>query len=107
MLLTAVTGFGIATVVFALSKSFTVSMIALFFVGAFDSISVIIRSSLLQLRTPDSLRGRVNAVNGIFVDLSNELGGFESGSVAALIGPVGVGVRRRRRDTGGGRHGRD
>ena len=88
LLMIAVAGFGAATLVFGLSRSFPLSMAALFFVGAFDSISVVIRASLLQLRTPDRLRGRVNAVNSIFIDLSNELGGFESGSVAALIGPV-------------------
>jgi MFS family permease len=88
ILLGAVIGFGIATIIFGLSKSFTLSMVALFMLGAFDSVSVVIRSSLVQLRTPDAMRGRVNAVNGIFIDLSNELGGFESGSVAALIGPI-------------------
>lgn len=88
LLMIAVSGFGAATLVFGLSRSFALSMGALFFVGAFDAVSVVIRSSLLQLRTPDRLRGRVNAVNSIFIDLSNELGGFESGSVAALIGPV-------------------
>lgn len=88
LLMIAVGGFGVATLVFGLSRSFALSMGALFCVGAFDAISVVIRSSLLQLRTPDRLRGRVNAVNSIFIDLSNELGGFESGSVAALIGPV-------------------
>lgn len=88
LLLWAVVGFGAATIVFGVSKSFSVSMGALFFIGAFDAVSVVIRASLLQLRTPDSLRGRVNAVNGIFIDLSNELGGFESGAVAAIIGPI-------------------
>lgn len=88
LLMIAVGGFGVATLVFGISRSFPLSMGALFFVGAFDAISVVIRASLLQLRTPDRLRGRVNAVNSIFIDLSNELGGFESGSVAALIGPV-------------------
>lgn len=88
LLLWAVVGFGAATIVFGVSKSFSVSMGALFFIGAFDAVSVVIRASLLQLRTPDSLRGRVNAVNGIFIDLSNELGGFESGAVAAVIGPI-------------------
>ena len=88
LLLMAVTGFGIATIVFGASQSFPLSMAALFATGAFDSVSVVIRSSLVQLRTPDAMRGRVSAVNGIFIDLSNELGGFESGTVAALIGPV-------------------
>jgi len=88
LLLCAVAGFGVATIIFGLSRSFPLSMAALFLLGAFDSVSVVIRSSLVQLRTPDAMRGRVNAVNGIFIDLSNELGGFESGTVAALIGPV-------------------
>lgn len=88
LLLVAVGGFGVATVVFGVSRSFPLSMAALFLVGAFDSVSVVIRASLVQIRTPDGVRGRVNAVNGIFIDLSNELGGFESGSVAALVGPV-------------------
>jgi MFS family permease len=88
LLMIVVAGFGISTLVFGISRSFALSMFALFFVGAFDAVSVVIRASLLQLRTPDRLRGRVNAVNSIFIDLSNELGGFESGAVAALIGPV-------------------
>lgn len=88
LLLWAVAGFGVATVVFGVSRSFPLSLAALFMLGALDSISVIIRSSLLQLRTPDVMRGRVSAVNSIFVDLSNELGGFESGTIAALIGTV-------------------
>lgn len=88
LLLTAVTGFGVATIVFGASHSFALSMVALFATGACDSVSVVIRSSLVQLRTPDAMRGRVSAVNSIFIDLSNELGGFESGTVAALIGPI-------------------
>ena len=61
----------------------------LFLAGGFDSMSVVIRSTLLQTLTPDALRGRVGAVNGLFVGASNELGAFESGAVAALVGPVG------------------
>jgi len=87
-LLLAVIGFGVATIIFGMSRSFALSLGALFTLGACDSISVIVRSSLLQLRTPDIMRGRVSAVNSIFIDMSNELGGFESGSVAALIGAV-------------------
>jgi hypothetical protein len=60
----------------------------LFTLGALDAVSMVIRSTLVQVRTPDEMRGRVSAVNGMFVDTSNELGGFESGAVAALIGPV-------------------
>jgi MFS family permease len=87
-LLFAVAGFGIATVVFGLSKSFWLSIVMLFVLGALDGISMIIRSTLVQLRTPDKMRGRVTAVNSVFIDMSNELGGFESGALAALVGPV-------------------
>jgi MFS family permease len=87
-LLFAVAGFGIATVVFGLSKSFWLSIVMLFVLGALDGISMIIRSTLVQLRTPDEMRGRVSAVNSVFIDMSNELGGFESGALAALVGPV-------------------
>ena len=87
-LLIAVVGFGLATVVFGLSKSFVLSMAMLFLLGALDGISMIIRATLVQLRTPDEMRGRVSAVNSVFIDMSNELGGFESGALAALVGPV-------------------
>jgi MFS family permease len=87
-LLVSVAGFGIATIVFGLSRSFTLSMIMLFVLGALDGISMIIRSTLVQVRTPDEMRGRVSAVNSVFIDMSNELGGFESGALAALVGPV-------------------
>jgi MFS family permease len=84
----SVAGFGIATVIFGLSTSFALSLAMLFTLGALDAISMVIRSTLVQVRTPDAMRGRVSAVNGMFVDTSNELGGFESGAVAALVGPV-------------------
>jgi MFS family permease len=87
-LLFAVAGFGAATVIFGLSKSFWLSLAMLFVLGALDGISMIIRSTLVQLRTPDEMRGRVSAVNSVFIDMSNELGGFESGALAALVGPV-------------------
>ncbi len=87
-LLWAVTGFGVATLVFAVSKIFLLSVVMLFFTGAFDSISVIIRQTLLQALPPDHLRGRVVAVNSIFVTTSNELGAFESGLAAKLLGVV-------------------
>jgi MFS family permease len=87
-LLFAVAGFGAATIVFGLSKSFLLSLAMLFVLGALDGISMIIRSTLVQLRTPDEMRGRVSAVNSVFIDMSNELGGFESGAIAALVGPV-------------------
>ncbi|HEY3266282.1 MAG TPA: MFS transporter [Armatimonadota bacterium] len=87
-LILAVAGFGVVTVVFGLSRSFWLSMSMLFLLGAVDNISVIVRQSLVQLRTPDHLRGRVSAVNSLFVGASNQLGGFESGAVAQLFGPV-------------------
>jgi len=87
-LLIAIAGFGISILVFAVSPWMMMSVAALFFSGAFDSVSVVIRQTLLQLRTPDEMRGRVMAVNGIFVSSSNELGAFESGVAARLMGVV-------------------
>ena len=87
-LLWAVAGFGVATIFFGLSKWFWFSFLMLVLIGMTDSVSVVIRHTLVQLRTPDALRGRVSAVNGLFIGLSNELGGFESGLVAAAFGPV-------------------
>lgn len=80
--------FGMATMLFGISKSFSVSLIALGLVGASDVVSVVIRNSLVQLRTPDEMRGRVNAVNSLFIGTSNQLGEFESGMVAGFIGAV-------------------
>jgi MFS family permease len=87
-LLWCVTGFGIATILFGLSKIFWLSLALLFLVGAFDSVSVIIRGSIVQLVTPDEMRGRVSSVNNIFIGTSNEFGALESGLTAALFGPV-------------------
>src|SRR5213592_780784 len=87
-LLWCVTGFGIATILFGLSKVFWLSLGLLVFIGAFDSVSVIIRGSIVQLVTPDEMRGRVSAVNNIFIGTSNEFGALESGLTAALFGPV-------------------
>lgn len=87
-LLIAVAGFGIATIVFGLSRSFPLSLAMLVLAGGLDMISVVVRQTLVQLRTPDEMRGRVSAVNSVFIDTSNELGGFESGASAALLGPV-------------------
>jgi hypothetical protein len=81
-------GFGAATIVFGLSKVFWLSLGVLFLIGAFDSVSVIIRGSIVQLITPDEMRGRVSSVNNIFIGTSNEFGAFESGLTAALFGPV-------------------
>lgn len=87
-LLLSVAGFGVATIFFGLSTSFPLSLVCLLIAGALDSISVVVRHVLVQVRTPDSLRGRVSAVNTLFIDTSNELGGFESGLVAKFFGPV-------------------
>lgn len=87
-LLLSVAAFGVATVVFGLSNSFWLSFFMLFLTGAFDNVSMVIRQTLLQLLTPDHMRGRVSAVNSIFIGASNELGGLESGVVAHFFGPV-------------------
>ncbi|HEX5340144.1 MAG TPA: MFS transporter [Gammaproteobacteria bacterium] len=84
----SVAGFGAATVIFALSTWFTVSLVALCALGALDMISMVIRGSLVQLETPDAMRGRVSAVNAIFINTSNQLGEFESGITAAWFGTV-------------------
>lgn len=88
-LLTAVFGFGVCIIVFGLSKNFALSLIALFGTGLLDGVSVIIRQTILQLKTPDDMRGRVSSVSSIFVGSSNELGSFESGVAAKIMGPVG------------------
>jgi len=87
-LLWSVTAFGLATIAFGVSRSFWLSMFLLALIGAFDMVSVVIRNTLVQVLTPDELRGRVAAVNAVFIGTSNELGGFESGAAAALVGPV-------------------
>ncbi len=87
-MLWCVAGFGVCTIIFGLSRSLAISLLALFLLGASDMISVIIRSILVQLATPDEMRGRVNAVDMIFVGVSNELGEFESGLTAHWFGTV-------------------
>jgi MFS family permease len=87
-LLFAVTVFGLATIVFGFSKSYPLSLAALFVLGAADNISVVIRASVLQLLTPDPMRGRVTAVSVIFIGTSNEIGELESGVAAQLLGTV-------------------
>jgi hypothetical protein len=84
----AVAGFGLATIIFGLSHWFPISLLALVMLGATDMVSVVIRQSLVQLETPDEMRGRVAAVNSIFIGASNQLGEFESGVTAALFGAV-------------------
>ncbi len=89
-LLLAVAGFGLATIIFGVSTSFILSVAMLGLLGALDNISVVIRGTLLLTHTPDHLRGRISAVNGIFIGISNELGAFESGVAASLLGPIGA-----------------
>jgi MFS family permease len=89
-MLWAVAAFGLATVVFAVSRNFPVSLLALGCLGAADMISVFVRNSLVQLNTPDNMRGRVSSISGLAVSASNELGEFESGLVAGLIGATGA-----------------
>jgi MFS family permease len=87
-LLLAVTAFGIATCIFGLSRIFWLSLLMLFVLGGMDNISVVIRGTLALTRTPETMRGRVSAVNGLFISMSNQLGGFESGLAAQFLGPV-------------------
>ncbi|HEV3343476.1 MAG TPA: MFS transporter, partial [Pirellulales bacterium] len=87
-LLWAVAGFGAATIVFGFSHSYALSLAMLFLTGAFDIVSVVIRHTLVQLLTPDEMRGRVSAINSVFIGASNELGAFESGLIAQMFTPV-------------------
>ncbi|OCK43539.1 MFS transporter [Tenacibaculum soleae] len=87
-LLTAIFGFGICIIVFGLSSVFWISILALFFSGVTDGVSMVIRQTILQLKTPDHMRGRVASVNSMFVGSSNELGAFESGVTAKLMGTI-------------------
>jgi MFS family permease len=87
-MLWCVAGFGVFTIVFGVSRNFALSMVALLLVGACDMVSVIIRGTLVQIATPDEMRGRVNAVDMLFIGVSNELGEFESGVTAAWFGTV-------------------
>jgi MFS family permease len=88
VMLGAFFGFGLSTIGFGLSENFALSMVCLFLTGAFDSVSVVVRTSLEQVITPDPLRGRVSSVNYIFIGMSNEFGAFRSGATAALFGTV-------------------
>jgi MFS family permease len=91
-LFTCVALFGVATIVFGLSRSFPLSLAALACLGAADMVSVVIRQTLVQINTPDDMRGRVSAVNSIFIGASNQLGEFESGTTAAWLGTVPAAV---------------
>jgi len=88
VLLASVLGFGICMFVFGISTYFWISVFALFLSGIFDSASVVIRSTIMQTMTPEDMRGRVSSINKIFIGSSNEIGAFESGVTAKLIGPV-------------------
>jgi MFS family permease len=88
VLLASVALFGFATIGFGLATTAVLSFLMLFLTGAFDAISVVLRISLVQLRTPDALRGRVSAVNGLFISASNQWGAVESGLAAAWLGTV-------------------
>jgi MFS family permease len=88
-LFAAIVVYGLATLAFGLSTSFALSMAALAVTGAADMVSVVVRQTLVQLETPDAMRGRVSAVNSVFIGASNQLGEFESGATAAWLGPVG------------------
>jgi MFS family permease len=87
-LLLAVAGFGVATIIFGISRNFWLSMSMLYLLGSCDNISVVVRSTLVQTLTPDDMRGRVSALNSLFIGTSNELGAFESGLLANFFGPV-------------------
>ena len=87
-LLLAIFGFGLSIIAFGVSSIFWVSVVALFLYGVTDGVSMIIRQTILQLKTPDEVRGRVASVNSIFVGSSNELGAFESGLTAKIMGTV-------------------
>jgi MFS family permease len=87
-LLLVVAGFGLATLGFGVSRSFALSLVCLFLTGVFDNVSVVIRLTLEQTITPDRLRGRVSAINYVFIGFSNEFGAFESGATAAMFGPT-------------------
>ena len=89
-MLWAVAGYGLATLVFGLSTNFVVSLATLALLGGADAISVFIRSTLVQLNTPDAMRGRVSSISGLAISASNELGEMQSGLVAAFLGPVGA-----------------
>jgi len=88
VLLWTVAGFGAATIGFGLSRNFALSLLCLFLTGAFDAISVVIRITIEQMITPDSLRGRVNSINHVFIGFSNEFGAFWNGATATLLGPT-------------------
>ena len=88
-MLLAVAVYGVCMLVFGLSTSFVLSLLALAVSGGADMVSVVVRQTLVQIETPNDMRGRVSAINSVFIGASNQLGEFESGATAALLGPVG------------------
>ncbi|MCL9667713.1 MFS transporter [Rosenbergiella epipactidis] len=92
IMLGCVAGFGVATLVFALSHTIILSLLALVALGGFDMVSMVIRGAMVQLDTPDAMRGRVNAVNSIFINTSNQFGEFETGVLASMLGTVPAAV---------------
>ncbi len=88
LLMGSVAGFGVAVLVFGLSTSFVVSLMALFALGGFDAVSMVVRTVTVRIYSPEALRGRIASVNFLFIGASNELGAFESGLMARLLGPV-------------------
>ena len=92
LLFTSVAGFGVSILVFAVSRDFTISLISLALSGAFDSVSMLIRTAAVQLTSPENMRGRISAVNSIFIGSSNELGEFESGIAAKFMGAMPAAV---------------
>ncbi len=91
-MLVSVAAYGLATIIFAVSTWIWVSMLALAALGAADAVSVFVRQSLIQIVTPDPMRGRVTAVSSLFISASNELGEFESGVAARFLGPIGAAI---------------
>jgi MFS family permease len=87
-MLLCVAGFGLCIIIFGLSRDFRLSVAALFISGILDGMSILVRSTILQMKTPDEMRGRVASLNSIFIMSSNELGAFESGFTAKLMGVV-------------------
>ena len=88
----AVAGFGVATIIFGASKIFWLSLVALALTGMFDNVSVVVRQTVMQMITPDAMRGRVSAITFLFISCSNELGELESGLTARWFGAVGSAV---------------
>lgn len=84
----AVAGFGISIIAFACTTHFWLAVFLLFLSGAFDGVSIVLRTTIMQLMTPEHMRGRVASINGLFIGSSNELGAFESGSTARIMGLI-------------------